>query len=139
MLLHATARAEKQWPEAQWIALGKTIAARGFEVVLPWGSSAERARSERIAAAVPNVRIPKKQALDAVARLIAGAAVVVGVDTGLLHVAAAFGVPLVAIFLASAPELTRPLGRGPTAILGRKGGQVGLAEVETALGEVLPR
>jgi heptosyltransferase-1 len=73
-----------------------------------------------------------------VARLIAGASVVVGVDTGLLHVAAALGVPLVGIFLASAPELTQPLGHGPIAILGRKGGEVSLAEVEAAVNEVLP-
>ncbi len=138
ILLHATARAEKQWPEAHWIALGQTLAARGFESVLPWGSASEHERSARIAAAVPGARVPDKRPLDAVARLIAGASVVVGVDTGLLHVAAALGVPLVGVFVASAPELTRPLGHGPIAILGRKGGQVSLAEVEAAVDEILP-
>ncbi|MEZ5785806.1 MAG: lipopolysaccharide heptosyltransferase I [Xanthobacteraceae bacterium] len=138
VLLHATARVEKQWPEEHWTALGQMLAARGFEVVLPWGSPAERERSERIAAAVPDARVPEKRPLDAVARLIAGAAVVVGVDTGLVHVAAALGVPLVAIFRASAPELTRPLGQGPTAILGRKGGQVSLGEVEAVVEQVIP-
>src|SRR5690606_1332731 len=86
VLLHATARAEKQWPEADWIALGQTLAARGLKIVLPWGSPAEQARSERIAAAVPGARLPDKRPLDEVARLIARASVVVGVDTGLLHV-----------------------------------------------------
>ena len=54
-----------------------------------------------------------------------------------ISVAAALGVPLVAIFVASAPELTRPLGRGPIAILGRKGGEVSLAEVEASVARVI--
>ena len=53
--------------------------------------------------------------------LIAGASFVVGVDTGLLHLAAAFGVPLAAIFTASEPGLTGPMGSGPIAVLGSKG------------------
>ena len=53
--------------------------------------------------------------------LIAGAALVVGVDTGLVHVAAALGVPLVAIFIGSEPGLTGPMGTGPIEIVGGKG------------------
>ena len=68
---------------------------------MPWGSRAERARSERIAVAVPGARVPERAPLDQVAKLIAGAQFVVGVDTGLLHLAAALGVPLVAIFAGS--------------------------------------
>jgi heptosyltransferase-1 len=66
----------------------------------------EHARSERIASGIARTRVPERQPIDAVARLIAGASVVVGVDTGLLHLAAAFGVPLVAIFSGSEPALT---------------------------------
>jgi heptosyltransferase-1 len=54
------------------------------------------------------------------ARLIAGASFVVGVDTGLLHLAAALGVPLVAIFVGSDPGLTGPVGSGPIAVFGSK-------------------
>jgi heptosyltransferase-1 len=46
---------------------------------------------------------------------------VVGVDTGLLHLAAALGVPLVAIFVGSEPGLTGPKGRGPIAVVGGRG------------------
>src|SRR5674476_692157 len=93
VLLHATARPGKQWPEAHWIALGHALAGQGIDLVLPWGTDAERARSERIASALPRARVPERAPLDAVARLIAGAQFVVGVDTGLLHLAAALGVP----------------------------------------------
>jgi len=120
LLLHATARREKQWPDADWIAFAKLFAQR-FELLLPWGTEAERARSEYIAAAVPGARVPDRAPLDQVAKLIAGAQFVVGVDTGLLHLAAALGVPVVAIFAGSKPALTGPIGRGRLSILGDDG------------------
>ena len=134
VLLHATARETKQWPEANWIALGKGIAGRGLELVLPWGSEAERARSERIAAAVPDARVPPRAPLDQVAGLIAAAQLVVGVDTGLMHLAAALGVPLVAIFSGSRPGLTGPVGSGPIAVLGAEGAAPTVEAVNEAAG-----
>jgi heptosyltransferase-1 len=121
ILLHATARETKQWPEERWIAFGRALAARGLEPQLPWGTEVERQRSERIAAAIPGARVLYRQPLDALARRIAAAKVVVGVDTGLLHLAAALGVPLVGIFLGSEPGLTGPKGQGRIAIVGGKG------------------
>jgi heptosyltransferase-1 len=136
VLLHATARASKQWPEQNWIALGKTLSQRGLALVLPWGNADEEARSKRIAAALPNARVPERAPLDQVAQLIAGAAFVVGVDTGLLHLAAAFGVPLVAIFAGSKPGLTGPVGAGPIAVLGAEGAAPSVEEVGKAVEEV---
>src|SRR5438045_182431 len=88
------ARPEKEWPVAKWVELARNLAARGYGLVLPWGTDAERRRSDDIAAAVPNAKVPDLQALDDAARMIARATFVVGVDTGLLHLAAALGVPL---------------------------------------------
>jgi heptosyltransferase-1 len=136
VFLHATARVEKQWPEANWIALGKQLSAQGIELVLSWGTGDERARSERIAAALPVARVSERQPLDAVARLIAGAQFVVGVDTGLLHLAAALGVPLVAIFAGSQPRLTGPVGSGPLAVLGADGAPPSVDEVTAAVGRI---
>ena len=77
--------------------------------------------------------MPNRQPLDAVARLIAGAQFVVGVDTGLLHLAAALGVPLAAIFTGSEPSLTKPVGNGPLAVLGAHGAPPSVDEVKTAV------
>lgn len=121
VLLHGTSRASKEWREVDWIGLGKWLAARGFAVLLPWGNAAEEVRATRLAAAIPGARVLQRQPLDATAKVIAGAALVVGVDTGLLHLAAAYGVPLLAIFLATDPGLTGPVGRGPITVLGGKG------------------
>ncbi len=134
VLLHATARADKEWPEANWIALGHALSAKGIELVLPWGTDAERARSTRIAAALPGGSVPDREPLDAVARLIAGAQFVVGVDTGLLHLAAALGVPLVAIFSGSKPTLTGPVGSGPITVLGAEGAPPSVEAVRDAAG-----
>jgi heptosyltransferase-1 len=136
VLLHATARPEKQWPEAHWIALGHALAGQGIDMVLPWGTDAERARSERIAAAQPRARVPERAPLDAVVRLIAGAQFVVGVDTGLLHLAAALGVPLVAIFAGSKPGLTGPVGSGPLAVLGAQGAAPSVEAVAEAVARI---
>ena len=120
LLLHATARAEKFWPEEHWVALGKRLI-QNTELRLLWGTDMERVRSERIAAVIPGALVEERKPLDQVAALIAGAQFVVGVDTGLLHLAAALGVPLVAIFTGSEPGLTGPVGSGPIAVLGADG------------------
>jgi heptosyltransferase-1 len=132
VLLHATARPEKEWPVERWIALGQTLAARGYEPVIPWGTPGERKRSEQIAAALPNANVPDLQPLDAVARLIARASLVIGVDTGLLHLAAALGVPLVAIFVGTEPGQHGPLGAGPIEIVGASGEMPSVHDVAAA-------
>jgi len=133
ILLHATAQRRKEWPEDRWVALGRELAQRGVELLLPWGHEAERLRSERIAADIRGARVLDRQPLDAVARHVAGARFVIGVDTGLLHLAAAFGVPLVGIFVGSEPGLTGPMGRGPVRIVGGKGTMPATDEVLRAL------
>ena len=136
VFVHATAQAKKRWPEERWVETGRALHSRGLEIVLPWGSDDERAAAERIAASVPDARVPDKAPLDAMARLIAGAALVVGVDTGLLHLAAALSVPLVGIFVASEPGLTGPMGRGPIEIVGTMDEPPFVAQVTTAIEKV---
>jgi heptosyltransferase-1 len=101
--------------------------------VLPWGTEVERRRSEQIAAALPNAKIPDRAPLDDVARLIARASFVVGVDTGLLHLAAALGVPLVAIFLGTEPGQHGPLGAGRIEIVGALGDMPSVNDVTAAV------
>ncbi len=137
ILLHATARAEKEWAGDRWQALGKALAARTGSLVLPWGSEAERVRSVRIAAVLDRARVPERESLDRVAVLIAGASFVIGVDTGLLHLAAALDVPVVGIFVGSEAGLTGPIGTGPIAVVGGKGQSPSVADVLDALDRVL--
>jgi heptosyltransferase-1 len=137
LLLHGTARPEKEWPVAHWIALGKTLSARNLGIVVPWGNDAERARAAEIAAALPEAHVADRQPIDQVAKMIAGATCVVGGDTGLVHLAAALGVPLVAIFSGSDPALSRPVGPGSVEVVGAKGALPSVEDVGVALDKIL--
>jgi heptosyltransferase-1 len=117
LLLHGTSRRAKQWEEACWIELGRWLQAKDFECVLPWGDGVEKLRAERLCAKIPGSRVLERQPLDATAKVIAGASLVVGVDTGLLHLAAAYNVPLVGVYVASDPGLVGPVGAGKIVIV----------------------
>jgi len=106
VLLHATSRADKLWDEANWIALGHYLHEKNIRCVLPWGSEAEQTRSLRLAAAIADAIVPPRLSLNEAAALLGGAQAVIGVDTGLAHLAAALGVPTVGIYTATDPALT---------------------------------
>jgi heptosyltransferase-1 len=101
--LHATSRIDKLWPEERWRALLRELTRTGRAVLLPWGGSAERERSERLARDIPGTLVPPRQTLTALATLLAHADLAVGVDTGLTHLAAVLGTPTVALFTATDP------------------------------------
>ena len=106
VLLHASSSPRKLWPEAQWVELGARLNQSALTCVLPWGSTHERARSELLAQRMQHAVVPPQLALDEAASLLAGAKAVIGVDTGLTHLAAALNVPVVGIYCASRPEDT---------------------------------
>jgi heptosyltransferase-1 len=136
VLIHSTARAGKLWGEDRWLELARALESRGLVCVLPWGADDERARSERIAAALSRAVVPPRMSIEDAAGLIGRAAAVVGVDTGLMHLAAALGVPVVGIFCDSEPLDARPLGAGRTTYRGGLGKPPSAAEVLAALCEV---
>jgi heptosyltransferase-1 len=140
VLVHGTSRDDKLWPEAHWRALATHLAKAGFDALLPWGSAGEHGRSERIAAGIGTVRVLPKLDLPALAGLIRGAAIVVGVDTGLVHLAAALGTPTVALFVATDPAqagVERASARARD--LGAAGQAPTLAAVCIATGTLLDR
>lgn len=104
LCLHGTARPEKEYPEADWVRLLQQIAARGLGAALPWGNERERLRAERLAVALPAAVVLPKMGLADLAGVIAGARAVLGVDTGLMHLAAAFRRPGVGLYPATPPE-----------------------------------
>lgn len=136
VLLHATSAATKLWPEAHWIALAAAFAVRGLDCVLPWGSAEERARSERLAAGMANARVPAALSLPDVMQLLAGARGVVGVDTGLTHLAGALGVPTVGIYVATDPAATGLYGCARADNVGDGHGAPEVAAVLAALERV---
>jgi len=140
VFVHATSRADKLWPDAEWRRLISVFAQTGYRVLLPWGSPDERSRSERLAQDEPAAGVPPRQTLPALTGLLARAELVVGVDTGLVHLAAALGTPTVALFTATDPALAGvERASGSARDLGGVGQVPTLEEVRAAAGALLQR
>ena len=129
----------KQWPAVRFGALAQALADRGFEVLVntATGTAGER---DAIARAVVEASGGAARLLPAsVAQLVAvtrRAAVVVGGDSGPVHLAAAFRVPLVALFGPTDPARNGPWGTGPMRVLRDPGSRTSykrLAETEPGL------
>ncbi len=128
VLLHATSRADKQWRVVNWLELGEYFNSIGMACILPWGSDAEHVQSALLSKGIASSIIPPRLTIREIAALLSGARIVVGVDTGIAHLAAALNVPIVAIFCASDPALTGVYTSGPATNLGNYGAPPSIAE-----------
>ena len=113
--VHGTSRADKQWPDAHWIALGQQLDVAGHDVALLHGTDAEQQRSEALARALPNARVWPRLRLDALVDAMAGCAGVIGVDSGLSHIAVALDLPHVQIYNFDTAWRTGPLAVAASA------------------------
>ncbi|MEO8753850.1 MAG: lipopolysaccharide heptosyltransferase I [Casimicrobiaceae bacterium] len=135
---HGTSRDDKLWPDERWRGLLAHFAQAGFATLLPWGSAAEEERSRRLAADSANALVPPRQTLAELASLARSAEVVVGVDTGLTHLAAALGTPTVAVFTSTDASLAGVARAGTHALdVGGNGNVPTLDDVIVATGRVL--
>nr|MDP2192098.1 lipopolysaccharide heptosyltransferase I [Rhodoferax sp.] len=108
-LVHGTSRADKQWPLAAWRALGERLNDSGYAVALPHGSAEEQQRAQEIASHLGKAQVWPRLGLDALTDALAACAGVVGVDSGLSHIAAALGLPHVQIYNFDTAWRTGPL------------------------------
>jgi heptosyltransferase-1 len=131
-IIACASRAEKLWPEAHWMALGQRLVVAGLIPVVVWGSEAEHLRAERIAAGCAGAVPPFLSVAD-MAAVLGRARVVIGLDTGFSHLAAAFGQPTIGIYCDHEPGLAGITGPGPVISLGGKGRVPALDEVMRAL------
>lgn len=137
VLLHAASRAAKRWPQERWIALGRLLASAGYASILPGGTRAELSAARRIAAAIPGAMAAPPMGLGEAAALLGHASHVVGVDTGLTHLAVALGRPTVGVYCATRPELTGLHGAHGVNV-GAPGAMPSVEAVAAALGYVPP-
>jgi heptosyltransferase I len=101
LFFHSTAREAKRWSNGNWATLGRELSSRGFQVILPWGNPSERAVSDMLAAQIPGSLVPPAFSIEQSFSLINDAALTVGVDTGLTHLAAVLNKPTVEIYCDS--------------------------------------
>jgi len=102
----------KRWPEAHFCALAKRLVHDGYDLVL-FGGSDDRELCGRIRDAVGHgvFNLAGKTSLAEWAVLMDGCRMVVANDSGGMHLAAALGRPLVALYGMTDPERTGPLGK----------------------------
>ena len=101
LCFHSTAREAKRWANDHWVTIGKDLASRGIQVVLPWGNQDEKAISAQLAKQIPNAIVPGSFSIETAFYLVANATLTIGVDTGLTHLAAIFNRPTIEIYCDS--------------------------------------
>ena len=137
VLLHATSRAEKYWPEADWIVLGNALKQRGLTPVLPWGSLPEFECALGLVAAIPQAVVAPRLTLKEAAVMLKNAVLVVGVDTGLVHLATAVGTPTIGIYCGSDPAKNGLYAATAICNLGNAGAAPSVSAVLTAVEHLL--
>ncbi len=110
VLAHGASKPDKLWPQDHWHALGNCLLGQGLRLVLPWGSEDEKARAQALIGRWPPgaASLAPRGSLTDMAWLLAGAALVVGVDSGFSHLAAALARPLLMLFTSTGPDLFSP-------------------------------
>ena len=116
VFLHATTRDDKHWPEARWRDLLALMATSGLKIKLPWGAPHEEARARRLAEGFDYVEVLPRLSLERVAHELAGAKMVVSVDTGLSHMAAALDRPNFTLYGPTDPGLIGGYGKNQLAV-----------------------
>lgn len=103
-----TTRPQKHWVDHYWGELAQMIQKKlGLKVV--WlGGPADAEKAERFVRESGGVSFAGKTSLAVSAAIIEKSSLVVGVDTGLVHLGTAFRVPTVALFGATCPYLETP-------------------------------
>lgn len=112
VFVHGTSRADKEWPLANWHALGLRLSNLGYRVAMPHGSEEERLRSVAMAEMIPNAIVWPRMSIDGLMQAMASTAGVIGVDSGLSHIAVALNLPHVQIYNFDTAWRTGPLPNG---------------------------
>ncbi|MES2398969.1 MAG: lipopolysaccharide heptosyltransferase I [Pseudomonadota bacterium] len=108
-LVHGTSRADKEWPLDYWIEAGRRLQATGCAVALVHGNPKELETSRQIAAGLADATIWPVLSLDELTEKLAQCAGVIGVDSGVSHMAVALDLPHVQIYNFDTAWRTGPL------------------------------
>ena len=137
VFFHGTAGAAKKWARAHWIQVAAALARNDLPVLLPWGNAAEKAEAEAMALAMPNATVLPALSMQEATLLAQSAALAVGVDTGLTHIAAAYETPTVEIYCASPKWKTEGDWSDKIINLGDAGAPPSAEEVITAVKQLM--
>lgn len=137
VIMPSASREDKLWPEDDWRAIFDRLRDAGCTLRLLAGNEQEMERARVLSAGMEGAQVLPRMGLTDIARVLAGARLMVGLDSGLTHLSAALGRPTIGIYRASTPVRTPLVGGSYTASLGDRGSspsrEVVLAAIEQAL------
>jgi len=137
-IMPSASRPTKLWPEDAWRTVLQRLAVAGYAPLVFAGTEEESARAQRLIQGIAGAQALPRMGLADVAGVLAGAAVVVGLDSGLTHLAGALGRPTIGIYADYDPALAPVTGPAFTASLGGRGTPPSCEQVLAALGQALP-
>ncbi|MDD4886555.1 MAG: lipopolysaccharide heptosyltransferase I [Thiomonas sp.] len=122
-LAHGASKPEKLWPLGHWQQLAARLVQGGMQVQLTWGNAAELEQAQHLLASLPagTARLLDRRSLLDMLTIIAESGLVIGVDTGFTHLAAALRRPVVGLFVSTGPELFTPTSPDLACTLGGNG------------------
>jgi heptosyltransferase I len=137
VIMPSASRPDKLWPEKDWRAVFERLRADNCRLRVLAGNDAETERALQLIRGIDGAEVVPRMNLTGIARVLAGARLMVGLDSGLTHLSAALGRPTIGIYQASTPVRTPLVGDSYTASLGDRGAppsrDVVLAAIEQAL------
>ncbi|MCX7220614.1 MAG: lipopolysaccharide heptosyltransferase I [Burkholderiales bacterium] len=138
VFFHGTAGASKKWARSNWISIARTLKQKDLTILLPWGSAEEKAEAEQMAAQIPNATVLPQLSMQEATVLAQRAALAIGVDTGLTHIAAAYETPTIEIYCDSPRWKTEGNWSSKIINLGDQGKPASVGEVERAIHSLIP-
>lgn len=131
VLVHGTTRPDNEWPEDAWVFVGKHLAERGYSVSIPQSSDKEEGLAQRIKQRVDAyaMKLPSPVVAEVWPRLslenlmdrMSRTQGVIGVDSGLSHLAVALNLPHVQIFSQPRAWRAGPVGQRHQVSVGGQG------------------
>lgn len=111
IFFHGTTWDSKHWPEPSWADILDIARQKAVSVVLPWGNDIEKRRAEKLVKQVGWGDVLPRLSLWELFGVISRCDGAIGVDTGLMHVSAAIGIPTVSVFGSTSVNLTGACGQ----------------------------
>jgi len=136
-IMPSASRDDKLWPADDWREVMRRLGRAGLGMKLLAGNAAETARANELIADIEGAEVMPRMRLTEVMTLLAGAKIMIGLDSGLTHLSAALGRPTIGIYRASTPVRTPLTGSSLNFSLGDRGAAPSLNAVLAATDQAL--
>lgn len=137
VIMPSASRDDKLWPARDWLTVFQHLHERGLALKLLSGSAAETERARELVANDRQAQVLPRMSLSGIAGVLAGARIMVGLDSGLTHLSAGLGRPTIGIYRASTPVRTPLEGLAYTSSLGERGNAPSAQTVVSAIEQAL--